>query len=170
MLNCQQALVHAEFLSEGLPAALHVNARTEMDVQRWTDYIGNRPEVTHVAYEFATGTGWAGRREVHASWLADMARAVARPLHLVTRGGFDVLPALADVFARVSLIETSIFMKTVKRRRAVIDGAGSLDWEPAPTPVGAPLDELLAENYQIVETRLRSVAGTSVGGKCTTLG
>ncbi len=163
-------LVHEEFLSEGLPAALHVNARTETDIQRWSDYIGNRPEITHVAYEFATGTGWAGRQQVHANWLAGMARSVGRPLHLVIRGGVDILPVLASAFARVSIVETSIFMKTMKRRRAIIDGTGALRWKAAPTGAGAPLDALLAENYATIEGWLRRLAETAAVGTCTALG
>lgn len=154
-------LVHEEFQSEGLPTALHVNARTELDVQRWTEYLGNRPEITQIAYEFATGTGWAGRQEVHAQWLAGMARAVGRPLHLIVRGGIDVLPVLADAFTRVSVVETSIFMKTMKRRRAVVDNRGALKWEPALTPAGALLDALLEENYATVERWLRTLATSS---------
>ncbi len=163
-------LVHEEFQSEGLPTALHVNARTETDIQRWTDYLGNRPEITHIAYEFATGTGWAGRQEIHAQWLAEMARAVGRPLHLIVRGGIDVLPVLADVFTRVSVVETSIFMKTMKRRRAVLDDAGALKWEPALTPAGAMLDALLAENYITVERWLRPRATFSTVQRCAAFG
>ncbi|MFO1100367.1 MAG: hypothetical protein U1E81_19420 [Xanthobacteraceae bacterium] len=62
------AIVHQEFLAEGMPAALHVNGRTETDFLRWADYLVARPEVTHLAYEFTTA--WAGRRELHAAWLA----------------------------------------------------------------------------------------------------
>ena len=158
-------LVHEEFLSEKLPAALHVNARSETDIHRWTNYVGDRSEVTHVAYEFSTGTGWAGRQEVHADWLAGMARAVGRPLHLIVRGGLSVLPILARSFAQVSVIETSIFMKTIKRQRALMDDTGALVWQPALTPAGAPLDRMLAENYRIVESFLRPIAQPASAGK-----
>lgn len=163
-------LVHEEFQSEGLPTALHVNARTETDVKRWTDYIGNRPEITHVAYEFATGTGWARRQEVHADWLAGMARAVGRPLYLIIRGGVDVLPVLASAFTQVSIVETSIFMKTMKRRRAVIDTTGALKWEAALTQSGTPIDALLAENFATVEGWLRPLAMPISAGRCVALG
>jgi hypothetical protein len=33
------ALVHNEIMSEGLPAALHVNGRTETDFRRWADFL-----------------------------------------------------------------------------------------------------------------------------------
>lgn len=163
-------LVHEEFQSEGLPTALHVNARTDTDIQRWTDYICNRPEITHIAYEFATGTGWAGRQEIHARWLTGIACAVRRPLHLIVRGGIDVLPILANSFAKVSIIETSIFMKTMKRRRAVVDDTGALKWMAALTPAGAPLDALLAENYAIIEKWLAPLAIPTVPGRHVAFG
>ena len=84
------ALVHSEFLNEGRPAALHVNSWTEHDFGRWTEYAAARPEVTHLADQFTTGTGWAGRQEQHAEWLVGLARAVPRPL-LPSSGAATVL-------------------------------------------------------------------------------
>ena len=142
-------LVHHEFLSEGLPAALHVNGRTETDFEHWTEYVVTRPEVTHLAYEFTTGTGWAGRQELHAEWLCRLARAVHRPLSLVLRGGTEVLPELAAAFWQVTLLDTCSFMKAMMRKRAVLNG--SLDWSDAPTKRGEPVDELLAYNVSAVQ-------------------
>ncbi|MCR9193749.1 MAG: hypothetical protein NXH88_03400 [Hyphomonas sp.] len=152
------AIVHEEFLREGMPAALHTNGRTEADFARWAEYIAARPEITHIAYEFTTGTGWAGRREQHAAWLSAMAEAAARPLHLVVRGGADVLPVLATAFAGVTVLDTSIFMKTMMRRRAYPKSNASLGWRDAPTAPGAPVDELFAENSRTVETWVRDLA------------
>jgi hypothetical protein len=114
------AIVHEEFLSEGMPAALHVNARTEKDWDRWTKYIADRSEVTHIAFEFGTGAGWATRTAWHAGQLAKLAVSVGRPLHLVMRGGNTVLPKLAAAFADVTMLDTNIFMKTKSRQRAVV--------------------------------------------------
>ncbi|MFN7541668.1 MAG: hypothetical protein ACK5TN_02580 [Acidobacteriota bacterium] len=144
------ALVHQEFLSEGLPAALHVNGRTETDFQRWTEYIAARPEVTHLAYEFTTGTSWAGRQEQHAKWLAELARGVNRPLSLILRGGTEVLPILSSAFSEITLLDTSSFIKTMKRKRAVMDG--TLSWTNAPTASGAPVDELFHHNVATVQS------------------
>jgi hypothetical protein len=96
------ALVHHEFLSEGLQAGLHVNGRTETDFRRWTEYVAARPEISHLAYEFTTGTAWAGRQQQHAAWLCELATIVGRPLTLVLRGGTEVLPTLTRAFARVN--------------------------------------------------------------------
>ena len=55
------ATTHEEFLQVGVPAALHLNARTERDWQTWTKYVKSRDEVTHVAFEFGTGAGRVDR-------------------------------------------------------------------------------------------------------------
>ena len=150
------AIVHEEFLRAGLPAALHPNGRTETDFARWAEYIAGRPEITHLAYEFTTGTGRPGRRRQHARWLAGLATEVGRPLHLVVRGGAEVLPALLGAFAGVTLLDSSIFMKTMKRHRAVPSSNTALGWAPAPTPPGAPLDALFAENAETGAAWLRA--------------
>lgn len=146
------ALVHYEFLDEGMPAALHVNARTETDFRRWTEYVAARSEVSHLAYEFTTGTGWAGRRKQHAAWLSELAAAVGRPLNLIVRGGVNILPVLTEAFASVSVLDTSVFMKTMMRQRAVHDGNACISWRQARTAIGAPLDALFRENLETVES------------------
>jgi Domain of unknown function (DUF4417) len=150
------AIVHSEMLSEGLQVALHVNGRTETDFQRWTEYIRSRPEIQMLAYEFATGTGWIGRRELHLYCLAELALRVGRPLDLIIRGGVELLPALAQSFSRIMFIDTAAFMRTMKRRRAAVTDSGKLFWHPAPTEIGMPLDDLLNENVVTVTTWIRS--------------
>ena len=150
------ALVHQEFTDGGLPTALHVNGRTDADFRRWAEYICARPQITHLAYEFATGTGWAGRRERHAEWLISLANAVKRPLHLVIRGGTDVMSRLQRAYDNLSLVETSIFMKTIKRRRAIPTSSSRLTWLMCPTATGTPLDELMQANLKTVERWLQA--------------
>lgn len=143
-------LVHWEFLDESLPTALHVNGRSETDFRRWGAYVRERPEVTHLAYEFTTGTSRAERRDLHADWLAGVAVAADRPLNLIVRGGIDLLPRLTQVFERVTVLETWSFMKTVKRQRAASRANASPGWHRAPSAIGAPLDTLFASNRTAV--------------------
>ncbi len=145
------AIIHEEFLREEMPTGLHVNGRTEADFERWIDYINTRPEITHISYEFTTGTGYAKRYKQHAIWLATIAKNVSRPLHLVVRGNSKVLPVLANAFAHISFLETSSFMKTVKRQRAHITANGALNWRASPTDSGATLDALFAHNLATVK-------------------
>jgi hypothetical protein len=148
------ALVHAEFLDEGMPAALHINGRTNTDFKRWADFIAARDEITHVAYEFTTGSGWAARRRQHTAWLTGLAADVGRPLHLVVRGGVDLLRLFTAAFRDVTFLESDSFMKTVKRRRAVLADNGRITWNAAPTEPGASLDELLTANMATMQTYL----------------
>jgi hypothetical protein len=149
-------IIHSEMLNEGFQAALHVNGRTETDFRRWTEYLRSRSEIQILAYEFTTGTGWIGRREIHVEWLTKLASEVGRPLDLIIRGGVELIPALARSFAQVTFIDTSAFMRTMKRRRVVLTEGGRLLWRAAPTEVGAPLDDLLNENVVSVTTWIRS--------------
>jgi hypothetical protein len=150
------AIIHSEMLNEGFQAALHVNGRTDTDFRRWTDYVRARPEVQILAYEFATGTGWIGRRELHVEWLTSLARDVGRPLDLIIRGGIELVPELEHAFSQVTFIDTAAFMRTMKRRRAVVSETGKLLWLAAPTAIGEPLDELLNYNVATVTTWIRS--------------
>jgi hypothetical protein len=143
-------LVHHEFLAEGLPCALHVNGRAETDFRRWAAYIRVRPEVTHIAYEFTTGTSRAERRPIHVAWLIDLAGAVGRPLTLIVRGGIEALPELSAAFGAVTVLETWSFMKTMKRQRGSTRDGHRLQWNRSPTPPGAPLDALFAANSTVV--------------------
>lgn len=144
------AITHEEFLSEGLPAALHVNARTEKDWERWTDYVAGRPEVTHLAFEFSTGAGYVDRIQWHRDQLIKLAGAVERPLHLIMRGGAKLLYHLAVAFPNITLLETSLFMKTKSRQRAVLFGPGKVAWESSPTETSETIDTLLAENWNVI--------------------
>jgi hypothetical protein len=144
------AIVHEEFLREGMPAALHLNARTDRDWERWTEYLTARPEVTHIAFEFATGAGWAVRTEWHLDKLSHLAEKVGRPLHLIVRGGTKYLPKLTRDFPHVTLVESSVFMKTKSRQRASLSAPGRVTWRSSPTKKTSTLDLLLSQNWKVV--------------------
>ena len=144
------AIVHAEFLDSGLPAALHVNARTDQDWIRWRNYVAMRPEVTHIAFEFATGSGRADRILWHADQLAQLAAAVGRPVHLVLRGGLRVAPRLEREFSGITFLETSAFSKAMRRQQAILMPNGRVTWHSSPTKPDAPLDGLLENNWQVL--------------------
>jgi hypothetical protein len=155
------ALTHAEFLKAGMPAALHVNGRTERDFERWAEFIIAHPEVTHLSFEFATGTGRPTRRGQHAIWLGELAATVGRPLHLIVRGGTGLMPDLCTTFAGVTFLETTAFIKTMKRFGA-FKRNGTVDWFAYPTKVGQPLDDLLEMNWEISRDAIGNVMRTNL--------
>ena len=155
------AIVHEEFLRLDLPAALHVNGRTEDDFRRWADFVGPRHEITHLAYEFTTGTAWADRQQLHAHWLAELATTVGRPLHLILRGGVGVASTLNKAFDCLTLLDTTTFIKTMMRQEAYSNGDSTLTWRQHPTKNGAPIDSLLESNRQNVEMWLNDLLSSS---------
>lgn len=142
------ALIWSEFQREGLPAALHVNARTNRDWDRWTDFIGLRPEASTLAFEFGTGAGSKTRMDWHVEQLSQLAQRVARPLTLIVRGGSTALTTLRSAFQAVTYIDTAPFVKTQRRQRAILVGT-KLMWQSAPTAPGDSLDELLHVNIAL---------------------
>jgi len=147
------ALMTAEIHNEGLPCALHLNARTDHDWNRWIEYLNARPEISFVAVEFGTGAGYERRIDWHVNQMVRLAQQVRRPLGLIVRGGVHVLHRLTPAFESVSLIDTRPFSKASRRQKAVIVD-GRLRWQRCPTPEGAPIDQLLRENIDVAGASL----------------
>ncbi len=142
-----------ELSAGGIPTALHPNGRTDQDFKRWREFIAARPEITHLSFEFTTGARGPMQREKYARYLADIARAAERPLHLIVMGGQAVWPQLAESFAALTIIETSIFMKTLFRQRAFPRGNRGLRYELATTALGADVDDLISWNAEVIGAR-----------------
>lgn len=139
-------LAWIEMAEAGLPAALHVNARTERDYERWAELIAVRSEIQSIAVEFATGAGRGCRIDWHVARLRQLAVDVNRPLRLVVRGGARVLEPLRQSFDAVTVIDTDAFNKTRCRKQAYFSESGKLQWRGHPTANGEPLDGLLQQN------------------------
>lgn len=135
-----------EMMQAGLPTALHPNARTERDYERWAELIAARPEIQYLAFEFATGAGRGERLDWHVAQLTALASRVPQPLGLVVRGGMRALEPLRAAFAAVTMIDTDAFTKTRCRQEAQFRHDGKLVWRKHPTPLGAPIDALLHQN------------------------
>ncbi|MCW5829967.1 MAG: DUF4417 domain-containing protein [Deltaproteobacteria bacterium] len=155
------ALVWQEFLNVGIPAALHVNARTDHDWSRWTSFISDRDEVDHLCFEFGTGGGFPTRIQWHIDHLRRMGDTVKRPLTLIVRGGTDALSELKRSFHQICVIDTSAFVKTIKRQQATIEQSGALRWKSVPTEKGSPLDGMFRHNFSAMERHL----GAAIQGR-----
>jgi hypothetical protein len=164
-MGAMKRILHTfvEFAEEGMPAALHVNGRTDHDFDRWIECISKRPEITHIAYEFTTRSGAISRRPHHVAWLARIAQSISRPLHLIVAGRTDVLSKLAEVFPdRMSILETTSFMKALHRRAAVPMGNDVIAWKSAPTNPGQSVHHILAHNFDVRQSYLRMLASASL--------
>ncbi|MFN2511726.1 MAG: hypothetical protein ABR568_09820 [Pyrinomonadaceae bacterium] len=140
------AICWSELVKNRLPTSLHVNARTDTDWERWTAFIAERDEVRSIAYEFATGPACIERGKWHAEKLVRLASEVSRDLQIVLRGGYYNLPQISSAFSSVVFIDTSSFMKTMKRQQLDWTPGEKKHWRSAKTEKGEPLDELLQRN------------------------
>lgn len=137
----------------GNAVALHVNARTDRDYERWGAFLREHREIQWIAFEFATGASVIERGDWHATHLKRLNDKARRPLNLVVRGGRQHLNSLRASFQDVSFVTTDPFMKTMKRRRLRLIG-GKARWTPTMTFLGQPLDDLLADNIAQFERLL----------------
>lgn len=140
------AICWSELVKNRLPTSLHVNARTDTDWERWTAFVAERDEVRSIAYEFATGPACIERGKWHAEKLVRLASEVDRDLQIVLRGGYYHLPQISAAFSEVVFIDTSSFMKTMKRQHLDWTPGEKKHWRSARTEKGEPLDELLQKN------------------------
>jgi hypothetical protein len=142
------AICWSELMLVGIPTALHVNARTDRDWERWIEFIAQRREVGAVSFEFATGPARPKWGEWYASKLIELASAVPRRMHLITRGGYPYLPMLRNAFSKVVFIDSTSFMKTMKRKKLVLEPGKQPRWIDAKTGPREPLDNLLQINLE----------------------
>ena len=153
-------LTWAEFVDEGMPAALHVNARRPRDYERYLSFIVSRPEVRHISFEFITGTKRKDRGAWHTDQLCRIAQATDRPLVLVVRGGQRWLPRLRQVFTQVVSIDATAHQRAKFRQGAELTG-NRLRWARHSLPLGEPIDVLLAHNIDVCDRHAAGLA--SVG-------
>lgn len=151
-------LAWEELCNAGLPTALHTNGRTEQDFDHWQQFVVGHPEVNRLSFEFTTGAGSPGAREKYAARLIALARAANRPMHLIVTGGQAVWPMLAAAFETLTVVETSIFMKTQHRQRAVPGGNRGMRYERVITAPGASLDELFEANARVITACVEQLA------------
>jgi hypothetical protein len=140
------ALIFSEFENAGITCAVHPNSRTVQDFVRWRNFIAVRTEIQIISYEFITGAGRTDRQQFHLEGLANIAKGAGRDLDIVVRGQPTVVPFLRHWFRNVLYIDTSAFMKTLKRQRAVRVGNKALTWSTMPTLPGQSVHELLLHN------------------------
>ncbi len=140
------AICWSELVAAGLPASLHVNARTERDWERWLEFIGDREEVRSITVEFGTGLARKDRGRWYVDKLLWLAYQVPRDLHIVLRGGVNYLAELSRAFESVTLLDTSSFMRTMKRKRLEWQPGNARVWRSLQMGETEPLDDLLQLN------------------------
>lgn len=139
------ALCWQEMAAAGLPASLHLNARTPRDYERWTEFIRDREEVQSVAFEFGTGARIPARSPWHVAHLCSLGEQTKRRLILAVKGGEKFIPILAPHFKQIVLLDSYPFMKSVSRRVLEYKD-GKAQWVPTMTLENQCIDSILQHN------------------------
>lgn len=137
----------SELTSAGISTALHLNARTDKDWDRWREFIGSRPEINTVAFEFATILG--ARKRLYADRLLNLSADIPRRLRLAIRGGVQYLGELAKVYDLI-FIDTDPFMKANKRQIL----HGTRGWVSVASPQITEIDGLFQFNVSARKDKL----------------
>lgn len=138
----------------GLCTALHLNARTDHDFDRWTHFVRSRPEINAVAFEFLTGSATNASAQLYAERLRHFAKGIGRPISLIMRGRADLKAQLAEAFQQVVLLDASPYMRATKRRKAFVGASGTLSHAFTPTVVASQARALLLHNIHIHRTHV----------------
>jgi hypothetical protein len=142
------ALCWHELASAGVATALHVNARTDHDWERWTVFLAERPEISVIAFEFATGSRHPSRGAWHVAQLCKMQRNVGRDLQLVIRGQ-RFIDRLKETYRHVTLIDTNLYVKSMRRQKLVRGIGETPRWEPSWSLIDEPLDRIMEANLDM---------------------
>jgi hypothetical protein len=145
------AICWYELAEAGIPTAIHLNGRTDADWCNWTAFLRDHAEIDVVAVEFATGLRRPDRGKWHVRQLQRLRDSVGRDLRLIVRGDrFN--DVLSSSFSHVTFIDTSLYVKTMKRRKLVGRKGAPQKWEGVLTLFGQPLDDLLQHNVNASAT------------------
>jgi hypothetical protein len=137
------AIVWSELCSQGIPTALHLNARTAADFDFYARLLRETGAST-VAFEFATGAAAGEAGSLFVRRLQRFAEAVGRPLHLIVRGGLPHYAGLALAFQRITQLDTAAHMKA-KHRQVLERGAFGRGYKWKTQRTSKPVGELFLQ-------------------------
>jgi len=155
------AIAWLELVFAGIPTALHVNARTDRDWERWAEFIFHQPASQTLSFEFATGAKINGRGIWYVDRLNWLARQVNRPLAIAVRGTLG-LESLRRNFEKVFVVDTSAYSKAIRRFRARRDSYSVVRWRRSFTLARQPIDHILQHNVDVC----REVYGNPIAAHC----
>jgi hypothetical protein len=143
----RQLICVTELAEKGVCIVPHLSAVTPNDWRFWEAYIGQNASVKYVAIEFQTGNKnpIEGRQVIER--IAGIQSAVGRQLHPLIIGGTQFVRETAKLFVAFTIIDSSPFIKAVKRRK-YDSAAASTPWAETFTLVGQGIETIILENLK----------------------
>ena len=140
------AICWYELAQAGLPVALHINGRTDRDFERWTEFLVEHKEVTILSFEFQTGPKCPGRATWYVKKLVALANSIDRPISLIIHAGINHLQHLQEAFQRVTLVDSTPYLKASNYKQMKTSGDCRVHWLRADQKISR--DSLLKHNIR----------------------
>jgi hypothetical protein len=148
----------AERLSEaGLAVIPHLNALETSDWDFWTGFLREHPHITCIAKEFQTGNRKIRYAREAIDDLRSLEQRLGRSLHPILIGASFAWGEAKASLKRVTLVDSSPFLKTVHRQELVINSAGIRKWHLVRTDKDTLLDARLVKNIETYAAWARNV-------------
>jgi hypothetical protein len=147
-------LISQEFLAFGVPTALHINACTDTDYERYAEFLFVRSEFQSLAFDFITGPGYPSRMLWHIKKLLELRNKIRRPVQLVLRGGTRALPGLSAAFSDIIVIDSDPLHRALHRQRMIFGNDGRIRVVKNHLAKGVPVDKLLAMNVEAAKCEI----------------
>jgi hypothetical protein len=159
LYNLSRIFRAAERISDaGIASVLHLNASTRSDWARWKDVLREQSNCKCIALEFQTGPR---RKEIGNRYFTSLVALrddLGRDIHPVILGGFGRLKQLVDHFNTFTIVDSTPFIKTIKRQ-VLHTAGGSWKWRKQETAKGEPLNSYLASNIRLHRQRMLERSG-----------
>jgi hypothetical protein len=147
-------LFSQEFLAAGVPTALHINACTDADYNRYSEFLSARTEFQAISFDFITGPGYPSRTWWHTRKLIELRNALKRQIQLVLRGGTRALNALSGAYSDIVIIDSKPLHTALHRHRMIFGNDGHIKIVENHLPRGTPVDGLLSQNVAAARSQV----------------
>jgi hypothetical protein len=143
----RQLICVTELAGIGSCIVPHLSAVTPGDWRFWEKYLEANDSVRYVAIEFQTGNKnpLEGRQVIQH--VARIQTVVGRPLHPLVIGGTQFVRDFAKSFSAFTVIDSSPFIKAVKRQKHDSKGAKK-PWAETFTLIGQGIETIILDNLR----------------------
>jgi hypothetical protein len=143
----------------GIATILHLQASTRHDWGKWTDVLRAQSSVATVALEFQTGPKQKEIGDRYYCGLVGLQDSIGRSLHPLVIAGGGRMRQMKTHFRSFTVIDSTPFIKTMKRRLLIRIGPGRWKWRRRFTSPKQSLSQRLVLNVNAHRRRFHEIIG-----------
>ncbi len=155
----RQLICISELSAAGVSVVPHISATMPYDWDNWRAFLNEHIDIQHIAFNFQTGYSKPAEGKKALVNLVQLQQNLGRDLSLIMIGGSQFLTDATLHFAGLTVIDSIPFMKSMMRRRLVMNGPDKRHWVKHPTSLGTPIDDLLQMNIESYANQIAGKAG-----------